>query len=93
MTGSIADYDELCAALEAYEAAPCPDAGWHKRFGRVCLYAQRCGKPGGVPTLPWAHRRAATYRKHIIGLSDAEARVRASINSLCPVSLMEKENG
>lgn len=54
-------YDDLCEALEAYEADPCPSQGWQTRFGRLALCAFRCGKPDGVPTLPWAQQRVATY--------------------------------
>ena len=59
--GHLHDYDDLCEALEAYEADPCPSQGWQRRFGRVALCALRCGKPDGVPTLPWAQQRVATY--------------------------------
>jgi hypothetical protein len=61
MNGTLAQYDDLCEALEAYEAAPCPSEGWKPRFGRLVLCAFRCGKPDGVATLPWARQRVATY--------------------------------
>jgi len=67
MSGSLRDYDDLCEALEAYEAAPFPAHGWQMRLGRVALYAHRCGKPGGEATLPWAKRRRETYRNTVTG--------------------------
>lgn len=67
MTGSLACYDRLCEALEAYEAAPHPSEGWQRRFGQVALWSFRCGKPEGVPTLPWAQRRRETYRAVVTG--------------------------
>jgi hypothetical protein len=65
--GTLACYDALCEALEAYEAAPCPSEGWKPRFGRLVLCAFRCGKPDGVATLPWALRRRETYRATVTG--------------------------
>jgi hypothetical protein len=67
VTGTLAQYDDLCEALEAYEAAPCPSQGWKPRFGRLALCAFRCGKPDGVATLPWALRRRETYRATVTG--------------------------
>jgi len=67
MNGTLAQYDDLCQALEAYEAAPCPSEGWKPRFGRLVLCAFRCGKPDGVATLPWAVTRRATYRATVTG--------------------------
>ncbi len=65
MSGSYIEYDDLTQALAAYQAAPHPVEGWQRRFGRVALAAHRCGKPGGVPTLPWAERRVATYQNPV----------------------------
>lgn len=73
-------YDNLCEALEAYEADPCPSQGWQTRFGRLALCAFRCGKPDGEPTLPWAIRRRATYRSLING---AEAHLNNVIEEVC----------
>ncbi len=67
MSGDLHAHDSLCVALEAYEAAPFPAAGWQTRFGPVALWAFRCGKPEGVPTLPWAVRRRETYRSIVSG--------------------------
>lgn len=60
MTGCLRSYDDLCEALEAYEAHG--DAvGWGFRFGVLYDAAERCGRPHGAQLVPWARQRVATY--------------------------------
>ena len=79
--GTLAQYDDLCEALEAYEADPCPSQGWQTRFGRLALCAFRCGKPDGVATLAWALRRRETYRATVTG---AVSHLQSVIHEVCP---------
>ena len=81
MSGTLAQYDDLCEALEAYEADPFPAEGWKRRFGRVALCSFRCGQPGGVSTLPWARRRRDTYRATVTG---AVSHLQSVIEEVCP---------
>lgn len=67
MTGSLACYDQLCEALEAYE-------GWNTTGPmHLALYdalrtaAYRCGAPVGEPVLAFAKRRRDTYRATVTG--------------------------
>ncbi len=67
-------YDDLCEALEAYEAIQTPTRYMELRRAAFC-----CGADPEAPVLPWAKRRVATYAATVTG---AVAHLNAVITSL-----------
>lgn len=75
-------YDDLCEALEAYEAGWSATGSMQNQFAlydAVRSAAYRCGAPAGEPVLAFAKRRVATYRATVTG---AVAHLNAVITSL-----------
>ena len=67
-------YDDLCEALEAYEANPSAPA-----YVVLRMVAIRCGADMAEPVVAWAKRRRDTYRATVTG---AVAHLNAVITSL-----------
>lgn len=60
--GSMADYDRLVAALEAYDAETGPGPVRIASYLYLAAAADVCGRPIEEPPLAWSRRRVATYR-------------------------------
>lgn len=67
MTGSLADYDRLCEALEAYEGGVTCCPSQTEAYTRLRAAAVRCGADPGEPVVAFAKRRRDTYRATITG--------------------------
>ena len=79
MTGTLAQYDDLCEALEAYEADQSERVmGSYMALRRAAL---RCGCPVDQPVLHWARRRRDTYRATVTG---AVSHLQSVIEEVCP---------
>ena len=80
--GSMADYDRLVAALEAYDAETGPGPLREARYAYLTAAADVCGRPIEEPPLAWSRRRVATYRAQMGESLFALACAIASSNSL-----------
>lgn len=68
MSGSIADYDALCEALDAYEAG-IGSSGDEERYMALRIATTRCGRSKFELPIAFARRRVSTYRAHIAQVS------------------------
>ena len=76
-------YDDLCEALEAYEAADFDNR--EDAWLALLRASKRCGLSGNMSVANWARQRVKTYRQTFdtpAGLDGAVAHLNAVITSL-----------
>lgn len=76
MNGTLVQYDDLCQALETYEAHP--NAVSYVVLRQVAI---RCGSDLSEPIIAFAKRRVATYRATVTG---AVSHLQSVIEEICP---------